>query len=759
MKIFTKALISILALISAPFAFGQASQLIGNATVTGTMTFNSGGGASFASGSTLTFLQNSATTNNLLFVANSGGTVWPLQLGSGISISGSGPYTLNVASSTTANPSASIGLTAVNGSATSIMRSDAAPALSQAIVPTWTGLHTFSITSTITGGSDYGIKITPTLNQRNATNFTLLYGNETVTQAGTGNQYLVDLQVGGTSFFTVDSGGNVLTGIWKGTAVAAGYGGTGISTFPIGALLHASSANTWAALAAGTAGYVMTAAGTGNDLAWQPLTNDFDSAFSSTQGSVLYRNASSWVAIGPGTAGQVLTTGGASANVSWSTPSAGPGTTVQHDVASYSNTTGGLEDLGLVNLGSSLMTVTISSTSATGPLVVNNSNTGNGNVASFLATGISGGNYASLFVGVAATTKNAGILSFNYASSGSTSNYLGLGVYGTYDIVKVYPTGEFDVANGTALATFTGEVDIGSSSYSPASPSYYHGTALTAGAWTYNMGGSNPAHWQVAYFGQPTFSASGTTTLAVGATLYINGAPANGSNVTITLPLAIDVAAGNIMFSGNNLELGSTSLRTQNMLNIDGSVTTVGGSGGTIRLSGASLTTSANSDLLYFILTGGTVNTGANTGLTWDGIVENGVTFSGSGTFTAAYGINVANTAAGSVTLTTSAGIAVQTQTGGTHNTDFLVGTLTIPTGANYGIYQGDTYVNYLNAALTVNGTVTTLGGATFHTTSTALSNGAGSSAGTLTNAPAVGNPTKWIGINDNGTTRYVPAW
>jgi hypothetical protein len=38
-------------------------------------------------------------------------------------------------------------------------------------------------------------------------------------------------------------------------------------------------------------------------------------------------------------------------------------------------------------------------------------------------------------------------------------------------------------------------------------------------------------------------------------------------------------------------------------------------------------------------------------------------------------------------------------------------------------------------------------------------SNGAGTSAGTLTNAPAVGNPTKWIAIDDNGTTRYIPAW
>ena len=43
-----------------------------------------------------------------------------------------------------ANPTASIGLSAVNGSATTAMRSDAAPALSQAIIPTWTGTHTFS---------------------------------------------------------------------------------------------------------------------------------------------------------------------------------------------------------------------------------------------------------------------------------------------------------------------------------------------------------------------------------------------------------------------------------------------------------------------------------------------------------------------------------------------------------------------------------------------------------------------------------------
>lgn len=57
-----------------------------------------------------------------------------------------------------------------------------------------------------------------------------------------------------------------------------------------------------------------------------------------------------------------------------------------------------------------------------------------------------------------------------------------------------------------------------------------------------------------------------------------------------------------------------------------------------------------------------------------------------------------------------------------------------------------------------VAGSITT-GSTTLHTTSVALTNGAGASAGTLTNAPAVGNPTKWIPINDNGTTRYIPAW
>jgi hypothetical protein len=37
--------------------------------------------------------------------------------------------------------------------------------------------------------------------------------------------------------------------------------------------------------------------------------------------------------------------------------------------------------------------------------------------------------------------------------------------------------------------------------------------------------------------------------------------------------------------------------------------------------------------------------------------------------------------------------------------------------------------------------------------------NGAGVVTATLNNSPSAGNPTKWIPVDDNGTTRYIPAW
>lgn len=62
-----------------------------------------------------------------------------------------------------------------------------------------------------------------------------------------------------------------------------------------------------------------------------------------------------------------------------------------------------------------------------------------------------------------------------------------------------------------------------------------------------------------------------------------------------------------------------------------------------------------------------------------------------------------------------------------------------------------------LGGSITATTLVVTTG--QFMSSSVALTDGAAAATGTLTNAPAAGNPTKWIPIDDNGTTRYIPAW
>lgn len=67
-----------------------------------------------------------------------------------------------------------------------------------------------------------------------------------------------------------------------------------------------------------------------------------------------------------------------------------------------------------------------------------------------------------------------------------------------------------------------------------------------------------------------------------------------------------------------------------------------------------------------------------------------------------------------------------------------------------FRVYKTTTGPQYLE--LNTGGNLITVSGFAF-------TDGAAAQTGTLTNAPAAGNPTKWIPINDNGTTRYIPAW
>ena len=118
----------------------------------------------------------------------------------------------------------------------------------------------------------------------------------------------------------------------------------------------------------------------------------------------------------------------------------------------------------------------------------------------------------------------------------------------------------------------------------------------------------------------------------------------------------------------------------------------------------------------------------------------------------------LALTAASQVTIQAGTGSAVQFRTNGNTNR------CNISSTGNF-LFNNDN-VNSIGASLAnrpaaifVGATGITVGSTTLLTTSVALTNGAAAAAGTLGNAPVAGNPTKWVPINDNGTTRFIPAW
>lgn len=104
---------------------------------------------------------------------------------------------------------------------------------------------------------------------------------------------------------------------------------------------------------------------------------------------------------------------------------------------------------------------------------------------------------------------------------------------------------------------------------------------------------------------------------------------------------------------------------------------------------------------------------------------------------------------------------AAELQASGFHGT--LIALATTPTGTTSRV---DALTVQASGGISV-GTVSDPGTGTIFInnatylirTKTSFTNGAAAGSGTLTNAPTAGNPTKWIAIDDNGTTRQIPAW
>ena len=109
--------------------------------VSGTLPGSAVGGAYTSAGMTM------ATARILGRTTASTGAVEEITVGTGLLLS-AGSLTNTVTAPVGANPTASVGLSAVNGAASTFLRSDGAPALDVGIVPTWTGAHTWSANAT-----------------------------------------------------------------------------------------------------------------------------------------------------------------------------------------------------------------------------------------------------------------------------------------------------------------------------------------------------------------------------------------------------------------------------------------------------------------------------------------------------------------------------------------------------------------------------------------------------------------------------------
>jgi hypothetical protein len=114
----------------------------------------------------LTATQATALLNAMVGDSGSGGTKGLVpapasgDAAAGKFLKADGTFAVPTASVSFANPTASVGLTAVNGSASTVMRSDAAPALDVTIAPTWSGAHTHTNTISLNSTTAANNKIT-----------------------------------------------------------------------------------------------------------------------------------------------------------------------------------------------------------------------------------------------------------------------------------------------------------------------------------------------------------------------------------------------------------------------------------------------------------------------------------------------------------------------------------------------------------------------------------------------------------------------
>jgi len=243
------------------------------------------------------------------------------------------------------------------------------------------------------------------------------------------------------------------------------------------------------------------------------LSAYIDSAISSAQGSIFYRNATGWVALPPGSSGNVLSTNGASANPAW-IPVAGTGTVTQ--INTGTGLTGGpITGSGTISLANTAVTAgSYGSASAVSTFTVN----AQGQLTAASNTSIA----------IAASQITSGILPI--ANGGTGLSALGTGVQTALG-QAVTGSGSIVLATSPTLVTPT----LGAASATS--------VAMTSGTITTTPSNStdivNKAYVDAAVSNVNYHAACNYgTTADLGSVTYNNGSSGVGATITKTSPFA-----------------------------------------------------------------------------------------------------------------------------------------------------------------------------------------------------------------------------
>ena len=473
-------------------------------------------------------------------------------------LSGQGTWLTAGGSTSFASPTASVGLTAVTGVATTAMRSDAAPAISQTIAPTWSGLHIFTGGITTTGAStlSFGADATAqTINLGTGAAAKAITIGSTNGAGGTGSVSITsdgttsintgngsgNINIGRSANTTTITGTtvNINSGTSAGTITLGGSGGTGgtpqvlnignntsgTKTINIG---NGNGTNGSTSILIGSAnGTGNTTIDAGGSVILKPLANA-----NTLNGVVIHDNTGVISSLQVGTNGQFL-------SISNGTPA-----WASAPAAAFSSITGGTNTNALI-IGS------------TGSLTTS----GSGTITATSATNLQGGNGGTLLGSIPyqSGTNTTSLLNPNTSNS---IRYLTQTGTGTNGAAPVWSTLSVPVANisatGISNSTFlrgdgTWATPSGGSgtvtSVSVTSANGISGSVLnpsTTPAITLSLGAITPTS-----VNGVTLSGSSTPTLAITGTANVSGT--NTGDNAVNTNYANDYRAANFVAGTNYL--------------------------------------------------------------------------------------------------------------------------------------------------------------------------------------------------------------